>query len=596
MGHRDVLAPITKAPETFRIAGFDLEGDGGERGFISGAIVTDGTVIYTEDAEEFARSLFSNPMTGYRLYAHNLTYDFGMLLSLFDRPLNVTLLKGRVIRAGHMTGRDRCVSLFDSLDLFARLSLEKVGQALGIPKLPTPPEFLDDPADVLEWVCEEHGRLWCRQCYNVQDARLVKLAVETLQRWLNEMGAELGITLASTAMNLFRARFLDREYLTPFPVRNEFARLAYYGGRVEDVCRGVLQDIAIYDVHSLYPSVMRDYEFPDPNYLKGPLENDDIRLIMDYEGVSRVQVEVPYTFIPILPLRVKGRLFFPYGVFEGCYTHAELRFAMARGVRVKRVYETMYAEKTCRPFVGYVDTLYALRHEYKQAGDPREFLVKIMLNSLYGKFGQTLDTSMRRLKPIEELFERADTTGWDFAVINGQPYALKPVPFKRQPPYVNVLWAAYVTSYGRMRLYEFLERADFQVVYYDTDSLFTTLALETSPELGRLGQDAPPGECTVIGPKLYIHSSVSGERVKAKGVPRRYGRAFLEDGRVTFIRPVGILEGIRRGISPSTWVEMTKVMHENVPKREPVGDHTDLSRGPFMTRPWEASRLASLLA
>jgi hypothetical protein len=594
-GKRQVLAPIVTPPDTYPIAGLDLEGDSGGRGFMSGSIVYGDTTFYTQDMQEFTRELKRDALTKYRIYAHNLTYDVGMMLSLFGLPIGVTLLKGRVIRAGLRTSRDRTLSFHDSLDLFARLSLDEVGRAIGFPKLPTPPAFLDEPVEVPEWYCDEHGRLWCERCYNVQDARLVKRAVELFQGWLNSMGASLGITLAGTAMNLFRARYLDNEYLTPFPVRNEFARRAYYGGRVEDIVRGTSDGIAIYDVHSLYPSVMRDYPFPDPNYLKGPFETDDVRFIFDYEGVSHVLVEVPYTFIPPLPLRLQGKLFFPYGAFEGYYTHAELRFAVSRGVRIKRVYETLYSERVCYPFVSYVNDLYALRQQYKKAGDPREFMVKIMLNSLYGKFGQSMDTSMRRLQPIEALFEAQDTTGWDFTVIGGVPYALKPVPFMKQPPYVNVLWAAYVTSYGRIRLYEYMESADFHLVYCDTDSLFTPLQLQTSPELGKLGLDAPHGECVIIGPKLYVHSSIKGERVKAKGVPRRYGRAFLDDGKVTFIKPMGILEGIRRGISPSTWVEMTKVMHENVPKREPIGDHLGSPSRAYRTAPWEASRLASLL-
>jgi DNA polymerase elongation subunit (family B) len=596
MGNRQVLTPITTPPEAYPIAGLDLEGDGGERGFLSGALVADNVAIYTTDMHEFIHQLTSSRFSKYRIYAHNLTYDAGMMLSLFGLPLGVTMLNGRVIRAGYRTSRDRTVSFYDSLDLFARLSLDEVGRAIAFPKLPTPPLFLNEGAEVPEWYCDEHGELWCPRCYNIQDARLVKVAVENFQAWLNSMGASLGITLAGIAMNLFRARFLKEEYLTPFPVRNEFARMAYYGGRVEDIVRGQSDGVAIYDVHSLYPSVMRDYPFPHPNYLKGPFDNDDLRFIMDYEGVSHVLVEVPYMYIPPLPFRINGKLYFPYGTFEGYYTHAELRFAMQRGVKVKCIYETLISERVCHPFRTYVDELYALRQEYKRRGDSREFMVKIMLNSLYGKFGQSMDTAMRRLCPIDELFERDDTKGWDFAVIGDVPYALKPVPFAKQPPYVNVLWAAYVTSYGRIRLYNYLEQADFQVVYCDTDSLFTPLELPTSSDLGKLGQDAPHGTCIVIGPKLYLHSSLKGDRVKAKGVPRRYGRAFLEDGHVTFIKPVGILEGVRRGLNPSAWVEMTKVMRETVPKREPVGRHEETPFRPHRTAPWEASRLASLLS
>lgn len=591
---RDVLYPITEPPRKYKVGGLDLEGDGGSRGFLSAAVCAGNRRFYTTDPSAFVNELSSHYYDGWRLYAHNLTYDVGVILSKVDMPLSVTLLKGRVIRASPRTSHHGRLAFHDSLDLYARLSLEDIGKALGMPKYPTPPQFLDGEAEVPEWYCRAHNRLYCSECYNMNDAEIVSYAVSVFQDWLNEMGAELGMTLAGTAMNLFRARFLDREYLTPFPARNEFARLAYYGGRVEDIVRGYVSGLNIFDVHSLYPSVMHDYEFPDTNYLVGPVSDPDPSLIFEYEGVSHVLVEVPYMYIPPLPMRVGGRLFFPYGTFEGYYTHAELRFAVSRGVKLLRVYETLYSKRTCRPFVSYVSTLYAMRSEYKRAGDPRQLMVKIMLNSLYGKFGQRLESGLRRLYPIEALFEAEDSTGWDFCVIGDQPYSLKPVPFTRQPAYINLLWASYVTSYGRMRLYEYMEKADFHVSYCDTDSIFTPVRMETGDGLGALGSDAVDVPVLIVGPKMY-HVMTDGEgRTKAKGVPKRYQAAFLYNGSVTYLKPVGILEGIRRGISPSTWVEMQKVMGYNVPKREPLGDVSDALRSPLPTRPWEASRLLSL--
>ena len=227
-----VLAPSGVVAEPRPLAALDLEGDGGERGFMSAALCLPNEQYYATDPDLLVARLSAHDMRGVHVYAHNLTYDFGMLMQHVPMNFKAYLLKGRVYKVTLNLGGRNGVYLHDSLGLFAGLPLAQLGQEIGLPKLDTPPDLLSDPSLSRPWTCSLHGREYCLECYNVQDARITLLAVQELQAWLNGLGVSLGNTLASTALALYRAKYLDEEYLTPFPERNEFARQAYYGGRV----------------------------------------------------------------------------------------------------------------------------------------------------------------------------------------------------------------------------------------------------------------------------------------------------------------------------------------------------------------------------
>ena len=51
--------------------------------------------------------------------------------------------------------------------------------------------------------------------------------------------------------------------------------------------------------------------------------------------------------------------------------------------------------------------------------------------------------------------------------------------------------AALITSYARVHLYELMEKAGLEHIYYcDTDSIFTDIAMQTNNELGGIKNEA----------------------------------------------------------------------------------------------------------
>ena len=566
---RDVLTPIETKPHVRKIAALDLEGAGGVDSFVSASIVDGQRKVFTKSRDTLFDEMFSKRYRGTHFYVHYLSYDFGMMLPFIPLPFKAYLVRGKVYRVVISDGNKHTFYLNDSLGMFYNLALSVVGNAIGLPKLPTPPEFTSDAKVVPEWRCEEHDQKWCPKCYNVRDAEIVYRAMIMYQDTMLSLGSEVRNTLASTAMTLFRRSFLDREYVKPFPYRNEFARLAYYGGRVEPFIWGETSRQNYYDFHSLYAAMMHNHPYPDPDTFVGPWENRDIRFIFEYEGFSEVMVKCPSMHIPILPYRHKGKLYFPKGTMRGVWAHCELRYAVSLGYQIKAIYRTMFAKGTCNPFVSYVDALWSLRQEAKGRGDQREVIYKTMANSLYGKFGQRSGSGLDQLFRLEDIDEDADLTGYQMMEILDCVYVRKPLGGSDEPAYVIVPWAAYTTAYARIHLHQAMQRADFQVSYTDTDSIFTSLVLPTSSGLGDLGVVDTDLQLQVYAPKFYRYVTPQGkERIACRGVPAEYRAQYISTKEVAFQKAVGIYEAAVRNLTPSEWITTTRHMRYADPKRD----------------------------
>ena len=575
MSERQYLKPLESKVRPRELASIDLEGDGGERGFISAAICYDGDYRLYRSRDLLLSDLLSRRFRNVHVYAHNLTYDFGMLLPHLRVDFDAFMIRGRVFKVRFRLPGKNYVYLNDSLGMYAGLSLADVGDAIGLSKFPTPPAFVSESEHVPEWRCEVHDRLWCEECYNIRDTLIVQRAMEMLQDQVNLDGVSMYNTLPATSMAYWRTHHLDDEFLTPFQYRNDFARLGYMGGRVESYNLGVWGDVNVYDVRSLYPSVMSTGALPHPNYMRGPKENDRWSIIEDYEGLSEVEIVAPDMPIPILPYRAGGKLYFPTGRLQGVWTHAELRYAISNGYTPVSVFRSLYSVKQCWPFKSFVDSLYGRRRILDDAGDPRQLIYKIMLNSLYGKFGQRSDGGLERLLPISAYFEDQNKEGYDFIEFEGEVFARKAVPTFRQPSYINVLWASYITAYARIRLHQIMRSVDYDVLYCDTDSIFTHHELEVGGGLGELQLEHRNCTVDLIAPKVYRLILSDGEVVtRAKGVPKAAQDLYALHHVATYDKPLGILEASRRKLTPSQWVRMVKHLHNRDPKRV----YTDLDR------------------
>ena len=315
------------------------------------------------------------------------------------------------------------------------------------------------------------------------------------------------ITLAQLSMMIFRQNYLENP-IPNYRSREEDIRKAYYGGRVE-IFKLHGKDLNYYDVNSLYPFVMKKYPMP----VGLPVKN--FCMTIDKFGVAYAEIEVPQDLkIPLLPHKIKEKLIFPKGHFFGWYCTPELQKAAQLGYKIKIFYGYEFHQEHI--FSKFIDDLYSIKQNAKK-GSVDFITSKLLMNSLYGKFGQ------HREKEQIVMFPK-----------NAE--GLAPMDFFGETPFytekkisrakhILPAIAAFVTSYARLTLYEYIEKAQSlggSVYYVDTDSCITDVKMETGNELGQIKDEIPEGiaEAIFLLPKFYGIKTKKGEIVKSKGFPK----------------------------------------------------------------------------
>ena len=87
-----------------------------------------------------------------------------------------------------------------------------------------------------------------------------------------------------------------------------------------------------------------------------------------------------------LPAIVNKKAFYLGKAFDGALMYPELNYALENGWELVEVKE-LWRSEGIELFKEYVEYFYNLRLEMKKNGDQREKFCKVLLNSLFGKFG-----------------------------------------------------------------------------------------------------------------------------------------------------------------------------------------------------------------
>jgi hypothetical protein len=423
----------------------------------------------------------------------------------------------------------------------------------------------------------------------------VYAAVGILQEELNGLGGELHATIAGCAMDLYRRTFHRWPWRTLGPETNELARGAFYGGRAEAFVLGQVEGVNLYDTNSLYPYVQDTARFPLPNRLRLDTSIHDLDDLKGAEGAAAAVLTAPEVDLPLLPYRVDGRLFFPTGELRGVWTLGELREARERGVEIQEIVWALSSTVTFNPFHEFIEALWSRRQGYLAADDGRAAVVKLLMNSLYGRFGLNPEGGLWRLFPAELDPGDGRFRGFVTSEIAGQPVMAGPVLSTRIPAYVNVLIAAQVAAEARLHLFRTLEGQSDDLIYCDTDSVLTRGVLEESDGLGGWRVQMRSGSADLIGPKEYLlHNQVGGTLAVAKGVPESEAETYIRAGAVRYRRALRVREALSQGKDPAEWVEVLKERRSTLPKRCPVPPFVDDPTAFTLTVPWSAQQLAIL--
>jgi len=561
----NILKPTKQVPLSKDIYGFDIETYDKNRKFLVASIVGDNTVKLLESKEAIVKELSLKKYKGSFIAATNLAFDFMGSFYKTDALKNFRVLwrdssmlvaKTYVDKQALTHSRKGKPITFIDTGNYAFFSVETWGDILGLNKFEKPTFLGKVPKTKKEWNIMIN--------YNVRDSLISKKALELLYKGFIEIGASPKITVASTALSLWRNKYQTKDYFRHSEIVLEEQYNAYYGGRVEAISRGLLNDAYFYDVNSLYPHVMAKNVFPDPNSLRINHYNE-LDYIYNYEGISDVTIFCPYMDYPLLPYRFDSKLLFPTGTFRGWHTHIELREALKLGYVIKKVHKCMYYNETERPFADYVKDVYGLRMRYKAENNPLEVVAKLLLNSLYGKFGFKKWMKTEEWLPMPEDLETFGN--YAFEIIGDYVKLIK--GRVKAPNYCIPIWSIYTTAYGRLHLHNLIIQSGAH--YYDTDSILTTKKMITGNKLGELKLEMKVDNAIIVRPKFYMLHGEFKDKYKVKGVGCAVGsdvfNKLVSGEKVLYNKFTKFREALRRGLTPNELIETSKQLSLEDTKR-----------------------------
>lgn len=457
------------------------------------------------------------------IFAHNFGFDIQVVGGFKTMESYGWKIKSAIIDSPPFIVKARrgsqALLFLDWLNYF-RGSLKEAGKILGVPKLEMPSR----KASLNVW------RRYCRQDVLVL-ARAVRGYVGFLSRY--DLGT-FSHTLAGQALTAYRHRFMDAEiFIHTRASAVELEREAYFGGRVEMFRRNILppRTYSLLDINSAFPAVMRDGIYPTA--LRGVRQNPSLRQLAritdKYLVCARVWLR---TETPSFPKRDEGRLFFPVGEFETTLATPEIKLALARGCVISCSSLAYYSGANI--FRRWVDEIYTLRRDaIKEDNDLYDEMLKRMMNSLYGKFGQRnyeWEIISSDNKGPDHIWRELDRDTGNLYTLRRLGGVLQVRRSVEEGFNAFVAIAAHVTSAARILLLQYIERAGWEHTYYvDTDSLIVDavgrIALREHLDSGTLG-------------KLKVESTSNKVRL---GAPKNYsfGKKERHKGRRNDAVPVG---------------------------------------------------------
>ncbi|GAG32910.1 unnamed protein product, partial [marine sediment metagenome] len=251
-------------------------------------------------------------------------------------------------------------------------------------------------------------------------------------------------------------------------------------------------------------------------------------------------------------VRVDKKLIFPIGQFTTYLTTGSLLYGIKAG-HVKKVLQVACYRKA-NIFHDFIDYFYGKRLEYRKDSNPAfSYVCKLIMNSLYGKFGQRTSRLIHsgvngKVEDIRRLIIDAKTHETS---IHQVFFGLETITAQGEQEAVNSVPAisAHVTDYARLYLWKLIEIAGVKNCYYcDTDSLivnekgYTKLRILLDPDLlGWLKIEKESTNVDIRGAKNYTF----GGDTKIKGIPRKAKRS--KSGSYTYPVFPSMIGELRKG-------------------------------------------------
>ncbi|MBO7692507.1 MAG: hypothetical protein J6T10_07750 [Methanobrevibacter sp.] len=450
------------------------------------------------------------------IYFHNLSFDGEFILwyllengyyydeDLFDEQTFKSIIdETGSIYSITIKFNDKCIiELKCSYKLFPK-SISDIGKLVGIEKLNETHDYNEiKNYHSIEELPEEEIK------YITNDVRIM---VELI-KYLQAKGVK-GITMSSSA---YKNWLQDKYQLCKHQMKKdtneeivEIVRKSYRGGitKVNQKYAGLeFNDVISFDVNSLYPSVM--YENPMPigegkiykSVEEGRKDNRHLFIVVAFVQYAKVR-NGQHAFIG----NTSGFSYARKYSYDDVLENKMLYLWLDEFRLFELVYDAQYEilkvvgwKKAEYVFKDYIDRWYDVKKNAKN--DVERSLAKLMLNSLYGKFGMN-DSRMTKI-PVEiddNIIYRVEE--------NNTTYYYKEV-------------ASYITSMARCKLASFMNRCGDNFLYCDTDSVYY------------IGHEIPDLFKDVVDEKKLGYWKYEGHYTRFKALKAKCYLKQLDNGKI----------------------------------------------------------------
>lgn len=244
--------------------------------------------------------------------------------------------------------------------------------------------------------------------YNALECELLRQLMHVLARTLSDakLKPQAWMGAGCVAAAMLRNNGVPKHNVQPPEYAQAAVMRAYYGARTQAFTVGIVPHLHQYDVRSAYPAAM--LELPS--------------LIGAWRPAKRYEADAPYAVwrvrwntpendgITPFPYRLKTDAIWWPTTGEGWYWAPEVSAAMRHfnggeynAVTVKEGFVFEPVNPDARPFA-FLQTLFDRRAEYKEAGDKREKVLKLGMNSCYGKTAQGVGTGKDGERPEHQSY------------------------------------------------------------------------------------------------------------------------------------------------------------------------------------------------
>lgn len=461
---------------------------------------SDGKILkYGDSIEDFMKYCKEN-LNGYIVYFHNLKFDGSYILNYLinkeipykdkifakDSKCYNTLISddGNFYQITYHPHQSCTIKFQDSLKLLP-FSIKKIAEDFNLPIKKGTIDY--DKYEITE---ETLG-------YIFNDVSIAAMALKELKN--------IGMTQMTTASCAYNNFSNDFPFMNDmFPIlETEFLekyRLAYRGGRCQVnplYASKTIYNVKRYDINSMYPHIMRNLPLPVGNPI--PINKMGNYKFELYELDIKFKLKEGH-----LPSLLKKDMIFGEGSyyietedieticissidFEILQRHYDIEFMYIR---------EMYGFKTREGlFSKYIDKWYKIKQENKGA---KRVIAKLMLNSLYGKFGSRCKGKSK----IPKLDENGVLT---FDLSEEQDMRKYYLPI-----------AIAITSYAHLLIDNaIINTGIINFVYCDTDSVHTLSKLDNELvdqyELGKFKLEGTELKSKYVRQKTYCYSEIDKE-------------------------------------------------------------------------------------